>query len=152
MASAFFGANLMLWSETGYFDIEAKLKPLLHLWSLGIEEQFYFAWPLALWLTPRRWRTVLIIGTIIGSFALNIALIGRYPEATFYLPFTRIWELIAGALLVGISVRSEMLREIVLPISAMRDRSHGLLLVRRQHAIPGMGGARAGCRCRGRNI
>ncbi len=119
MASAFFGANLMLWSETGYFGIEAKLKPLLHLWSLGIEEQFYFAWPLALWLTPRRWRTVLIIGTIIGSFALNIALIGRYPEATFYLPFTRIWELIAGALLVGISVRSEMLREIVLPISAM---------------------------------
>ena len=118
MASAFFGANLMLWSETGYFDIEAKLKPLLHLWSLGIEEQFYFAWPLALWLTPRRWRTVLIIGTIAGSFALNIALIGRYPEATFYLPFTRIWELIAGAALVGVSVRRAVLREVVLPIVA----------------------------------
>ena len=119
MASAFFGVNLTLLSETGYFDIDAKLKPLLHLWSLGIEEQFYFAWPLALWLTPRRWRTVLIIGTIAGSFALNIALIGRYPEATFYLPFTRIWELIAGALLVGVSVRSDMLREVILPISAM---------------------------------
>jgi len=119
MASAFFGANLMLWSETGYFDIDAKLKPLLHLWSLGIEEQFYLAWPLVLWLTPRRWRTTLIICTIVGSFALNVALIGRYPEATFYLPFTRIWELIAGALLVGISVRSAMLREIILPISAM---------------------------------
>src|SRR5581483_6447290 len=84
MASAFFGANLMLWSETGYFDIDAKLKPLLHLWSLGIEEQFYLAWPLVLWLTPRRRRTTLIICTIVGSFALNVALIGRYPEATFY--------------------------------------------------------------------
>jgi peptidoglycan/LPS O-acetylase OafA/YrhL len=118
-ASAFFSANLMLWSETGYFDIEAKLKPLLHLWSLGIEEQFYLAWPLALWLTPRRWRTTLIVGTIVGSFALNIALVGIYPEATFYLPFTRIWELIAGAALVGISVRNAVLREIILPVSAM---------------------------------
>jgi peptidoglycan/LPS O-acetylase OafA/YrhL len=118
MASALFGANLMLLSETGYFDIDAKLKPLLHLWSLGIEEQFYLAWPLAVWLTPRRWRTVLIVGTIIGSFALNITLIGRYPEATFYLPFTRIWELIAGALLVGVSVRSATLREVSFPIFA----------------------------------
>jgi peptidoglycan/LPS O-acetylase OafA/YrhL len=119
MASAFFSANLMLWSETGYFDIDAKWKPLLHLWSLGIEEQFYLAWPLALWLTPRRWRTALIVCTIAASFALNVALIGPRPEATFYLPFTRIWELIAGALLVGISVRSVMLREIMLPVSAM---------------------------------
>ncbi len=117
-ASAFFSANLMLWSETGYFDIDAKWKPLLHLWSLGIEEQFYLAWPLALWLTPRRWRTALIVGTIIGSFALNIALVGKYPEATFYLPFTRIWELIAGAALVGVSVRSAPLREVGFPIFA----------------------------------
>jgi peptidoglycan/LPS O-acetylase OafA/YrhL len=118
MASAFFSANLMLWSETGYFDIDAKFKPLLHLWSLGIEEQFYLAWPLALWLTVRRWRTALIVGTIIGSFTLNIALIDKYPEATFYLPFTRIWELIAGALLVGLSVKSTPLREVAFPIFA----------------------------------
>lgn len=52
VASAVLSANLIFWWETGYFDIDAKLKPLLHLWSLGIEEQFYLAWPLALWLTP----------------------------------------------------------------------------------------------------
>src|SRR5580704_10363502 len=57
IASAFFGANFMLLSEAGYFDLAAHLKPLLHLWSLGIEEQFYLAWPLALWLTPRKWRS-----------------------------------------------------------------------------------------------
>src|SRR5581483_8554886 len=118
VASAFFSANLILLSETGYFDIDAKLKPLLHLWSLGIEEQFYLAWPLAVWLTPRRWRITLIVGTIVGSFALNIALIGTYPEAAFYLPFTRIWELIAGALLVGVSLRHAVLREVALPIFA----------------------------------
>ena len=56
VASAFFGANFTLLAEAGYFDIAAHLKPLLHLWSLGIEEQFYLAWPFALWLTPRRWR------------------------------------------------------------------------------------------------
>src|SRR4029078_4350463 len=48
IASAFFSANLMLLSEAGYFDLAAHLKPLLHLWSLGIEEQFYLVWPLAL--------------------------------------------------------------------------------------------------------
>ncbi|WP_415065561.1 hypothetical protein [Polynucleobacter necessarius] len=49
-AGAGFVSNLMLWSESGYFDNAADIKPLLHLWSLGIEEQFYIVWPLLLWL------------------------------------------------------------------------------------------------------
>ena len=79
IASALFNANLMLLSETGYFDIDASLKPLLHLWSLGIEEQFYLAWPLALWLTPHRWRRAMIAIVLAGSFALNVAFVKTHP-------------------------------------------------------------------------
>ena len=113
IASALFSANLMLLSETGYFDIDASLKPLLHLWSLGVEEQFYLVWPIALWLTPRRFRLALMVLVMAGSFALNVALIGRYPDATFYLPFTRVWELMAGALLLRASISNVVVREIL---------------------------------------
>jgi peptidoglycan/LPS O-acetylase OafA/YrhL len=111
IASAFFGANFVLLSEAGYFDLAAHLKPLLHLWSLGIEEQFYLAWPLALWLTPRKWRGLMIAVVMTASFALNVALVRSHPQATFYLPFTRAWELMAGALLVGVAIKSDSLRE-----------------------------------------
>jgi peptidoglycan/LPS O-acetylase OafA/YrhL len=111
-ASAFFSANFMLLSEAGYFDLAAHLKPLLHLWSLGIEEQFYLAWPLAFWLTPAKWRGTMIAVVITVSFALNVALTKSHPQAAFYLPFTRAWELMAGALLVGITIKSKGLREI----------------------------------------
>jgi peptidoglycan/LPS O-acetylase OafA/YrhL len=52
-AGANFLSNFVLWNEAGYFDNLAETKPLLHLWSLGIEEQFYIVWPLILWLS---WR------------------------------------------------------------------------------------------------
>jgi peptidoglycan/LPS O-acetylase OafA/YrhL len=113
IASAFFSANFMLLSEAGYFDLAAHLKPLLHLWSLGIEEQFYLAWPLALWLTPRKWRGTMIAVVITASFALNVTLVRSHPQATFYLPLTRTWELMAGALLVGVTIKGNRLREIV---------------------------------------
>jgi peptidoglycan/LPS O-acetylase OafA/YrhL len=113
IASALFSANLMLLSETGYFDIDASLKPLLHLWSLGVEEQFYLIWPIALSLTPRRFRLALMVLVMIGSFALNVVLIGRYPDAVFYLPFTRLWELMAGAILLRASIKNVAAREIL---------------------------------------
>jgi peptidoglycan/LPS O-acetylase OafA/YrhL len=100
-ASAAFAANIALMLQSGYFDIESAKKPLLHLWSLGIEEQFYLAWPLVL-IIAARWRVSLlaIAGIIaLASFILNVALIGHDPIATFYLPFTRAWELLAGAAL-----------------------------------------------------
>jgi len=110
IAGALFSSNLRLLSEVGYFDLDAHAKPLLHLWSLGIEEQFYLAWPLALWLCPRRWRRGLIAGTIVLSFGLNLALVKTHPAATFYLPFTRAWELMVGAAISGIAIRSQGFR------------------------------------------
>jgi peptidoglycan/LPS O-acetylase OafA/YrhL len=100
-ASAAFAANIALLLQSGYFDIESAKKPLLHLWSLGIEEQFYLFWPLILMLAARlRWSLLWVAAGIGGaSFVLNVALIGSDPVATFYLPFTRAWELLAGALL-----------------------------------------------------
>jgi len=100
-ASAAFFANIALWLQSGYFDVQAAKKPLLHLWSLGIEEQFYLFWPLVLMLAARLRQNLLAVACVIGlvSFALNVALIGSDPVATFYLPFTRAWELLAGAAL-----------------------------------------------------
>jgi peptidoglycan/LPS O-acetylase OafA/YrhL len=100
-ASAAFFANIALLLQSGYFDVEAAKKPLLHLWSLGIEEQFYLFWPLILMLAARLRLSLLKVAIVIGlaSFALNVALIGSNPVATFYLPFTRAWELLAGAAL-----------------------------------------------------
>lgn len=101
-----FVSNIVLWSESGYFDKAAELKPLLHLWSLGIEEQFYFIWPLVIWLIARWPKKVLpyiLVSTVI-SFGLNIAYINTNPIATFYSPLTRFWELLIGSLLAYVSV------------------------------------------------
>ena len=100
-ASAAFSANIALLLQSGYFDIESAKKPLLHLWSLGIEEQFYLVWPLILMLAARLRLNLLWVTASIGivSFVLNVALIRTDPVATFYLPFTRAFELLAGAAL-----------------------------------------------------
>jgi len=100
-ASAAFSANIALLLQSGYFDVESAKKPLLHLWSLGIEEQFYLVWPLILMLAARLRLNLLWVTASIGiaSFVLNVALIRTNPVATFYLPFTRAFELLAGAAL-----------------------------------------------------
>jgi peptidoglycan/LPS O-acetylase OafA/YrhL len=100
-ASAAFLANIALLLQSGYFDVESAKKPLLHLWSLGIEEQFYLCWPLLLMLAARLRIGIMAVAVVLGmaSFLLNVAWIGSNPVATFYLPFTRAFELLAGAVL-----------------------------------------------------
>jgi peptidoglycan/LPS O-acetylase OafA/YrhL len=103
LGGAGFVSNLVLWSESGYFDEAAEAKPLLHLWSLGIEEQFYLAWPLLLWVAWRaRGRVALLVGgVLVASLAANLWLTPRDPVAAFYFPLTRFWELAIGGLLAA---------------------------------------------------
>ena len=99
-AGAGFLSNLVLWNESGYFDASTDSKPLLHLWSLAIEEQFYIAWPVILIVGWRRFDRLWIIVTVaVASFALNAYVVTQDTVADFYSPLTRSWELLAGGLL-----------------------------------------------------
>ena len=103
-AGAAFASNFVLWRESSYFDTAVELKPLLHLWSLGIEEQFYLAWPLMLVFASRWRRGPLALTLAIGTASFLIAIwtvrIDRTPA--FYAPWNRFWELLAGATLACI--------------------------------------------------
>src|SRR6185503_2137061 len=88
----------------GYFDSASDLTPLLHLWSLGIEEQFYLVWPLVLTLGVGKSLSLRRLGvwiacSLVASFLLGIWLTPQHRSAAFYLPFSRYWELAAGGLL-----------------------------------------------------
>jgi peptidoglycan/LPS O-acetylase OafA/YrhL len=98
-AGSLFASNIVLWSEAGYFDVSSDSKPLLHLWSLGIEEQFYILWPLAA-LVVLRWRRHggwLLLALLLGSFVLNAWWVVDKAKGTFFLLPTRAWELLLGA-------------------------------------------------------
>lgn len=103
-----FVANFVLWQETGYFDTQAQFKQLLHLWSLGIEEQYYLLWPLFLALMWRASHRLLplIAGLLLASFALNVYMVEDHLRETFYFPVTRFWELMIGSLLAYASLGS----------------------------------------------
>lgn len=107
--SAGFVANFMLWGESGYFDKAATTKPLLHIWSLGVEEQFYLVMPLLWALAWRlRIRVVALTLTLIAlSFALSVIMMASRPVGAFYSPLTRIWEFLLGSLLAAIPLARE---------------------------------------------
>lgn len=105
---ASFTSNFLLRRETGYFDLEASQKPLLHLWSLAIEEQFYLVWPLLL-LAISKTRLPLVGMLLLlsaVSFSLNVSTLARDAESAFYLPFDRAWELSCGGALAAATVAS----------------------------------------------
>lgn len=100
IAVSTFWSNFLFWSESGYFDTAAELKPLLHTWSLAVEEQYYIIFPvflLVIWQLGK--RKVLGLLAFIFVLSLTMAHWGSYyyPAATFFLPHTRTWELLLGA-------------------------------------------------------
>ena len=93
--------NILLALTGGYWDLEAEFKPLLHTWSLGVEEQFYIFLPIllmALWPILRMRTGFVVAAACLASFVLCIITYQTYPNATFYLLPTRAWELGIGAL------------------------------------------------------
>ncbi|WP_322890110.1 MULTISPECIES: acyltransferase family protein [unclassified Yoonia] len=100
IAVVFFGSNVLFWLEGGYFAAAAELKPLLHTWSLAVEEQFYLLFPVFLLWGWRFGRTRLLWGIIavaVCSLLLSELTGRRDPDANFYLITTRAWELLVGS-------------------------------------------------------
>ena len=99
MVSIFGISNLYFYKTASYFDLSSIEKPLLHIWSLSVEEQFYFIWPLALFVTYKFFlRSSKYFYVLIGIlFLLTIYFNLNHPLATFYLPFFRFYEFLVGA-------------------------------------------------------
>jgi len=100
LAGSLFVINIVLWFESGYFDNSSLTKPLLHLWSLGIEEKFYILWPLILFfIYKKRFFLWMLAALFVISIAINLALVKTYPNMAFYFHLSRFWEIFLGALL-----------------------------------------------------
>lgn len=115
---ATFTANIVFWEDTGYFAPDAGDMPLLHTWSLAVEEQFYILWPfVAAYLARKqdqRPLRIFVIVTVLASLALSTIGVKFYRDLTFYMLPTRAWELGLGAMLaVGAvpAIRSQAARE-----------------------------------------
>lgn len=101
-----FVQNIVLYFESGYFDAASETKPLMHLWSLGVEEQFYIFFPMIALVFARSRKAIIFSLILISlcSFALNIYFVKDNPSLAFYNPLTRVWELISGSILAWLSI------------------------------------------------
>jgi peptidoglycan/LPS O-acetylase OafA/YrhL len=107
LATLLFGANFFFWQTSSYFGPESALNPLTHMWSLGVEEQFYVVFPLCLWLVLRylyKFRLAIVLCIAVMSFGLSYWLTSNHPPSAFYMLPARAWELLIGSsLALGIS-------------------------------------------------
>src|SRR5476649_1669486 len=141
-AAAAFVPNIMLWHESGYFDTSASAKPLLHLWSLGIEEQFYLLWPLLLVAIPRGKGRMLALTALLAviSFAYSVYATDHQPVAAFFSPMSRWWELMLGGLLAQFTRKRPSLghcRDNVASLAGTLLIAATLLLLDSEEGFPG---------------
>jgi peptidoglycan/LPS O-acetylase OafA/YrhL len=102
VAISLFSSNILFWQETGYWGVENELKPLLHTWSLAVEEQYYILFPLFLmlmWKFRKRWIFSSFVFIALISFLFSQYLSNVAPTANFFLLPTRGWELAIGSVI-----------------------------------------------------
>ncbi|MCA0406768.1 MAG: acyltransferase [Proteobacteria bacterium] len=137
--AAGFVSNFVLWSEAGYFDTASELKPLLHLWSLAIEEQFYLFWPAVLVLVARlRWPVLPVTMVLIAlSLAGCLWLTGKDAATAFYMSPVRFWEILIGAWLAGRETLSGARPQPLLSLPGGLLLLAGFALINHTKAFPG---------------
>jgi peptidoglycan/LPS O-acetylase OafA/YrhL len=123
VAASLFGSNVLLSREIGYFDPDVAAKPLLHLWSLAVEEQFYIVWPLLLIFVAKQGCKAALFMIGIGALSVGLNLYQTYNDEleAFYSPLTRAWELLLGAFLTRVSISSPA------TVRLLGDRGRSLL-------------------------
>ena len=148
VATSLFSSNILFWLQSGYFATPLEQRPLLHTWSLGVEEQFYLIFPLLLMVLCRFFPARLIGVTLtlcLISFGVNVLTVNSHPSFAFFLAPSRIWELFTGVLLcsrrAGAAAQQRMERGSRIPRRrADRLRNLWILAI---HAVSGLRGARA---------
>lgn len=119
LAQSVFGSNVFFWQQSGYFGPLADELPLLHTWSLAVEEQFYLLFPVSMVVISRfafRFRGLLVLTFGVASLAISIWAVEQTPGAAFYLLPSRAWELAVGAWLAlqkGHLRASDVIRQVV---------------------------------------
>lgn len=141
-AGSGFVSNLVFWNEAGYFDNLGITKPLLHLWSLGVEEQFYILWPLILWIVfTWRFNFLYVMAAIFClSMAANVLTVVPDPTAAFYSPVTRFWELMSGGVAAYLQHHRGGWRGSVKEVASVAGAGLlilGLVVIRPQYRFPG---------------
>jgi peptidoglycan/LPS O-acetylase OafA/YrhL len=118
LAALFSVSNFYFWKQSGYFSAPVETKPLVHTWSLAVEEQFYVFLPIFLYLANKYFRQYLkFVVCLLAALSFAISAVGavKYPDSTFYLPHTRAWELLLGVMItLGVfpPIRNALLRNL----------------------------------------
>jgi peptidoglycan/LPS O-acetylase OafA/YrhL len=144
MATTLFSSNILFWRESGYFDAPSLQKPLLHTWSLAVEEQFYIFFPLLLALI-HRYLNGRYLQWLVAAFLLSLLAsvygVHHAQSMTFYFVTTRAWELLAGAVLAlgVIPVPSSAWRRNLLSMSGLGLIVYSMVFYSEETLFPGAG-------------